>query len=105
MAMAGVSRAEAERIAAPLAAGADRAEEPAEIMAELKPVITLIVAAQRHVRTAPVGMGGAVVIGFDLGMIDQLARWKGIEMTPERADDVMVLEGEMVRLLNARAAA
>lgn len=87
-------------------------EEPdvIEVLADLKPVIGLVLACSGHLEVAStmvaMPMGGAMstitVLGFDIPAVDTMARWTGVEMTPQIADDLLVIEAEMVRCFAER---
>lgn len=80
------------------------AAEPVAIWTELKDVITLAQLSASQMKTAPRGMGGLSVLGFDRPALEVTAGWLGIRIDARMARDIAVLEAEMVRVIEGRPA-
>jgi hypothetical protein len=79
------------------------APEPVAIWTELKDVITLATLSASQMKTAPRGMGGLSVLGFDRPALDVTAKWLGIRIDGRMARDIATLEAEIARVIEGRA--
>lgn len=101
IAMAGVTRAEAIRRLPP--EPEIKAAAPVAVWTELKDVITLATQCASQMKTAPRGMGGLSILGFDRPAVDVTARWLGIRVNRRMALDLAALEAEAVRMIEGGA--
>lgn len=100
MAEMGATRKEAEVIARTMVGEADGGQI---ILPESeRATIRLALAVSGQWRMAPLGLGGARPIAFDMTAVDVTARWLGISPGPRLFDGLAIIEREALRLMRTK---
>lgn len=80
----------------------DGADDAIRLPARERPLIRLVLATVGQWRIVA-GLGGGGRVAFDMTAVDVVARWLGIQPSPQLFEGLSVIEREALRLQDAKS--